>query len=340
MSLDARVVVAPRGVDASVSIPRGGTLALVGPNGSGKTTVLEALAGLVDPTGGHARLGERELWGTEGGRVRALEARERAVGIVPQDGVLLGHLSVGANVAYPLRARGASRAHAASGAGAALERVGLAHLASARPGALSAGQQRRVAVARALASRPALLLLDEPFAALDVEAAASLRDVVASLRGDVTTLIATHEAADAMLLADAVAVMASGSVVEEGAPAEVLSRPRTPFAAAFAGLSRYEGTWDGSALVLARGERLAATCDLAPGTPALVAVPPSRMSLVPPGTAGAFDDAVRRVEPGAAGWVRVLGEAAVAEVPAATALPSPGEAVAFLPVEPPRAYAI
>jgi len=340
VSLDAHVVVAGRGVDAEIAVAPGETLALVGPNGSGKSTVLEVLAGLTDPTGGYAAVDGEELWRADHRGVRvSVAARDRRMGIVPQDGALLPHLSVEANIAYSPRSRRTPRAETSALARDALTRVGLAGLEARRPASLSGGQARRVAIARALASEPAVLLLDEPFAALDVEAAASVRDIVAGLTGRVATLIATHEATDALLLADQVAVLDKGRVVEQGRPADVFAKPRTPFAAALAGVTRYEGVWDGRALVLANGSLLAATSALAPGTRAVAAVAPSRMRLVAAGSAGALDDTVVRVDPGSPGSLRIMGTLGAAEVPASAHVPQRGESVGFAPLEPPEAYA-
>ncbi len=227
LDLDLRV---PGRLDATLHAQRGDVVAVVGPNGAGKTTLLHALAGLV-PAEGHARLDGRDLLGRS--------VREREVGLVFQGQVLFPHLSALENVAFGLRARGAGRAEAHEVARAWLERLGVGALAARKPGQLSGGQAQRVAIARALATDPALLLLDEPFAGLDVGVATALRiELAAHLAAyDGIALLVTHEALDALTLADRVLVLDEGRVAQEGEPDEVAARPRTEHVAGLVGLN-------------------------------------------------------------------------------------------------------
>ncbi|MCL8025785.1 ABC transporter ATP-binding protein [Nocardioides bruguierae] len=231
--LHARVRV-PGRVEADVRAAPGEVLAVVGPNGAGKSSLVGALAGTV-PAHGPVRLRGRD--------VSAGPVQERRVGLVPQDGALFEHLTALENVAFGLRARGVRRGPAREAAAAWLERLGVGALAGRRPGDLSGGQARRVAVARALVTEPDLLLLDEPFAGLDVGVAATLRAelgqhlaATAAAHGTVTLLV-THDAVDALTLADRVLVLEGGRVAQEGTPADVAARPATAHVGRLVGLN-------------------------------------------------------------------------------------------------------
>lgn len=227
--LEAEVEVGAR-LQASVRAARGSVLAVVGPNGAGKSTLLHALAGTGPMTG------RVTLAGVDWTR---LPVRERSTGFVFQDHSLFPHLSAVDNVAFGLRTRGVRRDDARRTARAWLDRLGVGELASRRPGALSGGQARRVAIARALAPGPDLLLLDEPFAGLDVGVASGLRIELSrhlATYGGVTLLV-THDAIDAITLADEVLVLDEGRVAQVGTPAEVAARPRTEHVARLVGLN-------------------------------------------------------------------------------------------------------
>jgi molybdate transport system ATP-binding protein len=197
------------------------TVAIVGPSGAGKSTVLRAIAGLLKPQAGRVAVGD-DVWFDAGTGVnRAPE--DRSVGMVFQQYALFPHLSVRKNVEFGGKERAA----------ALLERLGIAHVATARPGQLSGGERQRVALARALARDPQVLLLDEPLSALDPHT----RDVVRrELAGHLRqfglpTLLVTHDVADAIALADRVGVIRDGRIVQLGTPAELADAPADEFVA-------------------------------------------------------------------------------------------------------------
>jgi molybdate transport system ATP-binding protein len=228
-ALEVSMRVADR-VEAAFTARPGEVLAVIGPNGAGKSTLVRSLAGLV-PVEGHARLGGVDLL--------QVPARDRDVGMVFQGQFLFPHLTALANVAFGPRARGTERKEAEAGARAWLERFGIGELADRRPRQLSGGQAQRVAIARALATRPRLLLLDEPLTGLDVKVAMALRIELgrhlASYDG--ITLLVTHDAIDALTIADRVLVLDEGRVAQLGTPAEVSQRPRTEHVARLVGLN-------------------------------------------------------------------------------------------------------
>ncbi|WP_281965456.1 ATP-binding cassette domain-containing protein [Serinicoccus marinus] len=239
--LDARVVV-DRGdfvLDAELRAPHGVT-ALLGPNGSGKTTALLGLAGLVGLTDGHVRLGSQEWAGA--GRGRAPE--RRSVGLVLAEPMLFPHLTLLDNVAFGPRSRGMPRARARERAREELDRVGLADLAGRGPGQVSGGQAQRAALARALATDPELLLLDEPLSALDPETRSRTRADLAHRLRDYpgVTVLTTHDPLDALTLADQLVFLEAGRVTQTGTPGEVVARPRTAYVASLVGLNLLSGT--------------------------------------------------------------------------------------------------
>jgi molybdate transport system ATP-binding protein len=219
-------------LDARIEAHPGEVVAVIGPNGAGKTTLLRALAGLVEATG------EVGVGGVSWTRPPRL-VRDRNLGFVFQDQSLFPHLSALDNVAFGLRSRGVGRAEAAATAGEWLARFGIADLAARRPRELSGGQAQRVAIARALAPSPDLLLLDEPFAGLDVGVATALRIELARHLASYPgiALLVTHEALDALTLADTVLVLDEGRVAQTGPPQEVAARPRTEHVARLVGLN-------------------------------------------------------------------------------------------------------
>jgi molybdate transport system ATP-binding protein len=208
----------------------GAVVAVIGPNGAGKSSFVRALAGLV-PADGTALLDGTDLLG--------LSARDREVGLVFQGQLLFPHLSALDNVAFGPRARGRSRGDADREAQALLDMFGIGNLSHRRPRELSGGQAQRVAIARALATRPRLLLLDEPFAGLDVAVAMALRVELARHLADFdgVTILVTHDAIDALTLADQVLVLDEGRVAQRGTPQGVAARPATDHVARLVGVN-------------------------------------------------------------------------------------------------------
>ncbi|MGH3520950.1 MAG: sulfate/molybdate ABC transporter ATP-binding protein [Haloechinothrix sp.] len=233
-------------------VPVGGVLAILGPNGSGKSTVIGCLAGLLHPRQASIMLGGRTL--------TDLPAHARRVGLLAQDPLLFPHLTVAANVAFAPRSRGTDRRSADRIARRWLAEVDAAEFANRKPGQLSGGQAQRVAVARALAGDPELLLFDEPLAALDVDAAPAvrslLRRVLHAERTNRAAVLVSHDPLDALALADHVLVMADGRVVERGPTRQVLAAPRTAFTARIAGLNLVAGQAVREGLLAADGRLL------------------------------------------------------------------------------------
>src|SRR5215207_1580448 len=211
------------GVD--VRLERGGFLAVLGPSGSGKTTLLRMIAGFERPDAGSVRIAGRTV-AAPGAWV---EPEARRIGMVFQQGALFPHLTVAGNVAF-----GATRSQRV---GECLELVGLAARASGYPHELSGGERQRVALARALAADPEVVLLDEPFSALDAGLRERLREEVAAIlrASGTSTLLVTHDQSEALSLADTVVVLREGRVEQVGTPEEVYERPRTQWVAAFLG---------------------------------------------------------------------------------------------------------
>ena len=229
--LQARLAV-PGRLDVRFTAEPGEVVAVIGPNGAGKTTLLAALAGLV-PAGGEVTV-DGTSWTDP-----PLSVQDRRVGLVFQAGLLFPHLSASDNIAFGPRSRGMSRTTADALARSWLERFGIADLAARRPRELSGGQAQRVAIARALAGDPALLLMDEPFSGLDSGVATSLRlELARHLAAyDGVCLLVTHDAIDALTLADRVLVLDDGHIVQSGSPRDVAARPRTEHVARLVGLN-------------------------------------------------------------------------------------------------------
>lgn len=216
-----------RGVDLAVY--PGDIAVVLGPSGEGKTTLLRLIAGFDRPDRGTISIGGVEVTGP----TRFVAPERRHVGIVPQEGALFPHLTVAGNVAFGLP-RGPDRNDWVD---QALEMVGLSGLQHRRPRELSGGQQHRVALARALAPRPALVLLDEPFSSLDTGLRAQIRnDVLGALRAaGATAVIVTHDQVEALAVADQLAVMLHGRIAQSGAPDELYRRPVSAAIARFLG---------------------------------------------------------------------------------------------------------
>lgn len=229
-----------RGVDAEIEIAAGETVAVLGPNGAGKSTLLSVAAGLLRPDIGHVVVDGDELTGPH----VWVPPHARRVALLAQEPLLFPHMSALENVAFGPRSAGVPRRAARERARSWLEEVGVGgDLAERRPSRLSGGQAQRVAVARALAAEPRVLLLDEPMAALDVAVRPALRQTLRRVLADRTVVLVTHDLLDVLLLADRVVVLDGGRVAEAGRTADVLTRPRSAFAARIAGLNTIRGTW-------------------------------------------------------------------------------------------------
>ncbi|WP_082870680.1 ATP-binding cassette domain-containing protein [Nocardia terpenica] len=245
--LRVAVRLAERGLDVELTVGPGEVLAVLGPNGAGKSTLLDIVAGLLPPDGGEVRLAGRVL--TDVAKGIAVPPHRRGVSLLAQDPLLFPHLSVAANVAFGPRSRGVGGRAAAEIAREWLRAVDATDLAARRPGGLSGGQAQRVALARALAVRPRLILLDEPMAALDVTVAPAMRALLHRVLREParnthapSAVLVTHDIVDALTLADRVVVLEAGRIVEQGPVGEVLSRPRSTFAAHIAGVNLLMGT--------------------------------------------------------------------------------------------------
>ena len=258
--LDAHIVL-PRGaidIDVDLTAEPGETIGVLGPNGGGKTTTVLALAGVLALASGHVRIGG-QVW-DDGRRRRAPEQRD--VGLMLADALLFPHLRAVDNVAYGPRSRGVGKTAARDRARVELARVGLADQAGSRPRELSSGQAARVALARALATDPALLLLDEPLAALDPDTRARTRSDLAgrlaSYEG--VTVLVTHDPLDALTIADRLVFVEGGRVSQAGTPSEVLHEPRSPYVATVVGLNLYAAQGDSRGHVaLDQGDSLTTT---------------------------------------------------------------------------------
>jgi iron(III) transport system ATP-binding protein len=211
--------------DASVVVPRGHIVALLGPSGAGKTSLLRTIAGFEDPDEGTVMIGGRVVVAPD----TWVEPDQRRVGMVFQDGALFPHLTVEANVGFS-RPRGGRVTEC-------LELVGLAHRRGAYPHELSGGERQRVALARALAADPEVVLMDEPFASLDTALRASLRHEVMQILRETgaSALLVTHDQHEALSVADTIVLMRDGRVEQTGGPEQIYAAPRTRWAAEFLG---------------------------------------------------------------------------------------------------------
>ncbi|MCH9667545.1 MAG: ABC transporter ATP-binding protein [Actinomycetia bacterium] len=217
------------GVD--LDMPKGTITAVLGPSGCGKTTLLRILAGFENPDAGTVHIaGESVAGGTT-----TVPVHRRRVGLMPQEGALFPHLSVGENVAFGMDR--ATRRDMQARVSHWLAVVGLDGLADARPHEISGGQQQRVALARALAAEPRVLLLDEPFAALDASLRVRVREDIAAILRDAgtTALLVTHDQSEALSLPDSVALLIDGTIAQHGAPADLYARPASLANARFIG---------------------------------------------------------------------------------------------------------
>jgi len=215
--------------NVTASFRSGGITTILGPSGSGKSTLLLAIAGLLRPDTGRILLDGRDVAG--------IPADRRGFGLVQQSYALFPHLDVLANAAFGLRCRGIGRADRERRAGAALARLGIAHLANRGVRNLSGGEQQRVAIARAIAFDPPVLLLDEPMAALDAQLRSSVRAELRELVRDlgITTVLVTHDQSEAMEMGEHLVILRSGRIEQAGCPSTVYAQPANAFVAGFLG---------------------------------------------------------------------------------------------------------
>jgi 2-aminoethylphosphonate transport system ATP-binding protein len=275
-------------VDFNLRVAPGETVALLGPSGSGKSTALNALAGFVRPTTGAVRLGGRD--------VTDLPPAKRGIGVVLQSYALFPHMRVADNVAFGLKSQRVPRGDIASRVAEALDMVGMSAYAKRLPRELSGGQQQRIAIARALAIRPKVLLLDEPLAALDAQLRHSMLAELQRLKEalpDTAMLYVTHDQSEALALADRIAVMNDARLMDVDTAENLWKRPPTSFTAAFLGganlipctVGRVIGT---SALVSFARKKVSAEApqpavgriDWAPESKALLCIRPHALQIV------------------------------------------------------------
>lgn len=292
-------------VDFNLRVAVGETVALLGPSGSGKSTALNALAGFVRPTTGLVRLAGRD--------VTDLPPAKRGIGVVLQSYALFPHMRVADNVAFGLKSQRVARGQVASRVAEALDMVGMSAYGKRLPRELSGGQQQRIAIARALAIRPKVLLLDEPLAALDAQLRQSMLAELQTLKEslpDTAMLYVTHDQSEALALADRIVVMNDARLMDVGTAENLWKRPPSSFTAAFLGganlipctVGRVIGS---SALVTFAHKTVSAEApqpavgrtDWAPGSKALLCIRPHAVKIV-----GLGDRDALRAKVNAAVW--------------------------------------
>ncbi len=267
--------------DLNLEIEGGEFLALLGPSGCGKTTLLKVIAGLLEPTQGDLLFGDQVL--------TQVQAERREAAMVFQKPLLFPHLSVSENVAFGLRMRKTPRAESERRVAEALQIVQLEGYGRRRPRELSGGQEQRVSLARALVTKPRVLLLDEPFSALDVGLRAEMRSLVRDLqkRLRITTVFVTHDQEEAVTIADRIALLLDGRLEQVGRPRDFYTSPRTPEAARFFGWKVFAGELRGGLIetVLGYVEAPRSYTNNGAGSPASIAFHPAGVRFSDPGGA-------------------------------------------------------
>ena len=283
MSVDAnlRVSLGNFLLDVELQVAAGEMLAVLGPNGSGKTTLLRTLSGLLPIDAGRISIDSKVV--DDPAADIFVPAEKRSVGVVFQDYLLFGLLSALDNVAFGLRERGMARSAARTRARTLLDEIGVDDNHAARPRELSGGRAQRVAVARALATEPTLLLLDEPLAALDVQTRVDtrqhLRHVLSRFGG--ARILVTHDPIDAVTLADRLLIVENGHAVQHGRPDDVLNNPKSSYVAELAGVNMYRGRAAGDEIDV--GDEVIVSADAHTGD-VIAIIPPHSVVLhrVPP----------------------------------------------------------
>jgi sulfate transport system ATP-binding protein len=284
--------------DVTFTAPEGAVTALLGPSGSGKSTVLRMIAGLEEPTSGRIWMGEEEL--------TAVSVQERRVGFVFQHYALFRHMTVAENVAFGLDVRKESKKDTRARVDELLELVQLAHYRERYPDQLSGGQRQRVALARALAPRPQVLLLDEPFGALDARVRQDLRRWLDELHRElgVTSLLVTHDQEEALELANRIVVMHEGRIEQVGTPDEIYDAPATSFVAGFVGSANVLHGWVTDGHVHLGAMRVPGAGHLEEGSAATAYVRPHDIRLADPNATDSVRAQVERVT--SLGWLTRL----------------------------------
>ncbi len=273
--LRVSATVRERGLCVDLVVDEGERVAVIGPNGAGKSSLIQLISGALMPDRGVVEWRGRRLSSPR----RGVPIHRRRFAYLEQRPLLFTHLTVLGNVAYGPRARGESRADAERRAMAELEAVGMADAANWRPGRLSGGQAQRVALARALAVDPELMLVDEPFPALDAAVAPELRDVLRTRLAGRTVVMATHDLLDVLSLATRVVVLDGGSVAADGDPGEVFASPPNQFVADFTGLNLLRGIAVDEGTLEVGQIRLTGMGELTVGHAGRAAIPPEAIGI-------------------------------------------------------------
>ena len=298
--------------EVSFDIPEGAFVCLLGPSGCGKTTTLRMIAGLEDASSGKIMIGGRD--------VTREPPRQRDVGMVFQDYALYPHMTLRDNIAYPLKVRGQGTAQRSERATEVARRLQIDHLLDRRPGEISGGQQQRSSVARALVHTPQVFLFDEPLSNLDAKLRLEARSFIKNLQKEVgvTAIYVTHDQSEAMALADTIAVMEHGEIVQMGPPLEVYRRPATTFVASFLGSPpmnllpvRVEPDGAGGLQLVTDGYRAPVPTEYAtkvsPGESVTLGIRPEHVRLAADGAHGSAIGTLYAVEPlGAESLVTVM----------------------------------
>jgi molybdate transport system ATP-binding protein len=278
IALDGRVTFGHFTAELALTVEPGEVIGVVGENGSGKSTLLRVLAGLTPLDEG--RLTLDGVVADDPADDTFVDPDERPTGVVMQDPTLFPHLDLLDNVAFGPRRAGRPKAEARAVAQAWLDKLGVGAHARSRPRAVSGGQAQRAAIARTLAREPAVVLLDEPFAALDQDGRTLVRRLLRTeiRRDDRAVVLVSHDPVDALALTDRLVVLEDGRVTQTGSPAEITRRPRSAFVARLVGLNLLEGRADGTSVTLPNGGGELVTATSATGE-VLVTIPPHAIAL-------------------------------------------------------------